>query len=364
MKPGVYLGLDEIDYFAAPALGSSDLKTLASCAHDWWAGSKLNPDMWEAPAKADAKDSLALGKAVHKYALEGKKAFEEAFAVEPPYSAPRANDIESMRRALAAKDIQTPVHISPSELKKLCRDHGVRLKDDLLATFNYEVAAGKIPLAYDSYRKAKIISDAMQADPSLSQLATNGLSEVSIFWERDGVLLRARIDRLLPLFSLDAKTITPSYRAKSFRDACLTHVADYRYDIQSELYREARTVAPNLKIYGGTKAERTLLKAILKVPEDPDGIVGWTSAWLFIQPPHAERGKGRALKILPIIPSSYPDAWEVRAAQARADIEMGLFRFRAGVNKFGDTKAWQEISQPWTPSADDWGWRLKVKNND
>lgn len=364
MKPGVYIGLGEEEYFTAPALGSSDLKRLAESPHDWWAGSKLNPDMWEPAAKADATDSLALGKAVHKYALEGREAFEDVFTVEPPWNAPTATNIESMRRALAEKDIQTPITISPGAAKVLCRDNGIRLKDDLKATFEFEVKAGKVPLAYPSYRKAKIISDAIAADADLSALASNGLSEVSVFWERDGVLLRARLDRLLPRFILDVKTITPSYRAKSFRSACLDHVADYRYDIQAELYSDARRIAPSLKVYGGTKAQRALLKALLKVPEDPQAIEGWTWAWLFIQPPNGEKGKGKALKILPIIPTLSPDAWEERAEQARADIEKALAGFKAGREQFGTAKAWQEISPPWTPSADDWGWRLKVKNND
>lgn len=364
MKPGVYIDLREDEYFAAAALGSSDLKRLAESPHDWWAGSKLNPDMWEAPPKADATDSLALGKAVHKYALEGREAFEETFTVEPPWNAPRANDIESMRRGLAEKDIYTPITISPGAAKELCRQHGVRLKDDLLVTYNFELAAGKIPLAHASYRKAKIIADAIAADADLSALASNGLSEVSVFWERDGVLLRARFDRLLPRFILDVKTITPGYRAKSFRDACLNHVADYRYDIQAELYSEARRVASSLKVYGGNKAQKALLKALLKVPEDPSGIEGWTWAWLFIQPPNGEKGKGKALKVLPIIPTTAPDAWEPIAERARADIDKALAGYKAGKEQFGTAKAWQEISPPWTPSADDWGWRLKGKFND
>ena len=65
IKPGVYLDLPESEYFAADALGSTDLKALERDPLDWWAGSRLNPSVYTPKPRADANDSLALGKAIH-----------------------------------------------------------------------------------------------------------------------------------------------------------------------------------------------------------------------------------------------------------------------------------------------------------
>ncbi|MGL5363338.1 MAG: PD-(D/E)XK nuclease-like domain-containing protein [Bosea sp. (in: a-proteobacteria)] len=352
--PGVYLDMPDQVYFGIDALGSSDFKRLSEDPMDFYAGSRFNPLSYELPARADSRDYLTLGKVVHKLGFEGQKAFEVEYSVAPPFDAPHSSDVQSMRKALANLDIETAITIAPSAAVKLCRENGLHMKQDLAQIHKHEVEVlGKTPVDYTQYQKAKRIKAALEADPNLSALATGGLSEVSVFWEQEGVMVRARFDKLLPRFCVDAKTITPNFRARSFSQACLWHVRDYRYDIQSALYSEARRVAASLPVYGGTKADRAYLKKMLAVPEDATGQEGWTWAWLFIQPPHDERGKGRALKVLPIFPASNP-AWETIMDVASSDISLAITAFKTNLARFGSAKAWQEISQPWIPDQSDW----------
>jgi hypothetical protein len=367
MKPGIYLDLDEEEYFAADALGSTDLKKLAVDPLDWWAGSRLNPDRFEAPARAYDADSMALGKAVHTIVLEGERAFKSRFCIKPDRdTSPSKRDIAAMRKHLTDKGVQTSVFISSPDAQKLCREHGIRFFEDLEEAFKIDHGAGhKTPITQGQHDRALKIAAAMADAPALAGLQQGGLSEVSVFWERDGVLLRARFDRLLPRFILDLKTVTPSFNDTDFQSACLWQIANYRYDIQAELYSEARRVAADFikskQVYGGTKADRGLLKKLLSVPEDATGASGWTWLWLFVQVPNDQSNKGRAFKALPLAPTLDPD-WARIATRAREDVDGALVAYREHRETFGLELPWQQIADVWAPSLNDWPRKLTGVN--
>lgn len=367
MKIGIHLGLPEDDYFAARALGSSDLKKLAADPLDWWAGSNLNPDRFDAPVRTSDADTLTLGKAVHCIVLEGEDAFDGQFCVKPDRdSSPSKRDIAGMRRHLSAKGVTTHVYITAPEAQTLCRQHGIRLFEDLEEVFKINHGQGnKTPITQHQYDRARKIAAAMARAPELAGLQQGGLAEVSVFWERDGVLLRARFDRLLPRFILDLKTITPSYNDTDFISACMWQIANYRYDMQAVLYCEARRAARDLLakglVYGGTKDERAALKKLLKVDEDPTGADGWTWLWLFIQVPNDQAGKGRAFKALPIAPTA--DAgWQTIADNAKADIDRALEGYKSCAAQFANGEPWQDIAPLFTPSLNDWPRKLTGGN--
>ena len=75
---GVYLDMPEADYFAQPALGSSDFKTLYQKREGWWWQSRHNRDR----VQKDSPD-LIYGAALHAILLEGVDAYERRFAVQP-----------------------------------------------------------------------------------------------------------------------------------------------------------------------------------------------------------------------------------------------------------------------------------------
>ena len=79
--PGIYFGLDENAYHADPALGSTDMKKLAESPPDYWFESSHNP-MRE---PSEDTPSRLFGRAVHKFVLEGRGAFESTYA-PPDYS--------------------------------------------------------------------------------------------------------------------------------------------------------------------------------------------------------------------------------------------------------------------------------------
>jgi hypothetical protein len=368
MKPGIYLDLDEKAYFAANALGSSDLKKLAVDPLDWWAGSKLNPDQFDTPQRANDADAMALGKAIHTIVLEGEAAFHKQFCVKPDRDlSPSKRDINAMRKHLSDKGVETHVYITAPEAQKLCREHGIRFFEDLEDVFKIDHGQGrKTPITPNQHDKALKVAAAIAATPTLAGLQQGGLAEVSIFWERDGVLLRARFDQLLPRFILDLKTITPGYNETNFNSACLWQIANLRYDIQVELYSEARLVAGDLlarkQVFGGSKADRALLKKLLSVPQDFSGLSGWTWLWLFVQPPNDQSGRGRAFKALPLAPTLDSD-WNKIADRARTDIEDALEAYRLCSVQFEDGQPWQSVAGVWTPSIKDWPRKLTGVND-
>lgn len=111
--------------------------------------------------------------------------------------------------------------------------------DEAKAARDAAIAAGKIPTKPHEMAKAKLIADAVFADPEArSLLDTVTDTELSGFWQdtEHGIWLRMRIDALgwrdRPLI-IDVKTTadaSPAGFAKS--------LAEYRYDMQDRHYRE------------------------------------------------------------------------------------------------------------------------------
>ena len=101
------------------------------------------------------------------------------------------------------------------------------------------IAAGKIPTLPHQMAEAKLIADAVFADPEARKLLdTVTDTELSGFWfdEEHGIWLRMRIDALgwrdRPLIA-DVKTTADASPAGFARS-----LAEYRYDMQDRHYRE------------------------------------------------------------------------------------------------------------------------------
>ncbi len=352
MQPGVYLDLAEDEYFAAPALGSSDLKRLALSAEDWWWGSRWCPDVQ--PEPEGDRDARVLGQAMHLRLMSGEAAYRSRYAVKPSPTLPSRKDIGAMRRALAARGVETEMFEKASVLVDKCRDAGVRLKEDEYAVFDLDVAAGKRHLSTAFAARVEATAKLIEASPAIAPLLKGGLTEVSVFWEHAGVLHRARFDKLLPQWILDLKTITPR-PGQDLRRAALFEVYQRGYDVQWALYSEARSAAARLaaegRLVGGTRSDRALAKRMLAV-------AAWNWAWLFVQVPNAAAGDaGRALRVLPVLPgergASNP-AWNAAASRLHA----GRVAFREARSRFPDGAPWVEIQPAWTPEPADWPYRM------
>lgn len=219
--PGIYFGLDETEYHAHEALGSTDIRKLLRSAPDYWWSSVMNPH--RPPIDPDT-EARARGKAMHKLVLEGEEGFSRLYKRRP--------DDE--------------------------KDASSSDKSNLTKSAKKALAAGQTLLHGDDYDRVRIAGAMISKHPDLGSAFSNGMSEVSVFWERGGILRKARFDYLKPRGIGDLKSITNT-RGIDFPAACRNAIAAYRYDIQAAHYLEGRAALPQLvaekKVYGEHNAQ-------------------------------------------------------------------------------------------------------------
>ena len=196
--PGVYFGLDEAAYHADVALGSGDMRRLATNPFDFWWGSRFNPN--RKPEKLT--DALYFGRAVHTAVLEGLPKFKAMYA--PVYSP------GSTRAGIDE------------------RDRAKRLN--------------MLPINSDDYEQIMLAGTAIKSNPYLAEAFSLGGSEVSVFWVRDGIKRKARLDYVKRTAIVDLKSIRNT-RDVDFRAACRSRASEARYDAQAAHYIEGRNEA-------------------------------------------------------------------------------------------------------------------------
>lgn len=195
--PGVYFGLEESRYRADPALGSTDMKRLAYSPCDYWFGSVHNPHR----EPEESTNAQGFGLAIHKFVLEGREAFESLYA--PTEFSGTTKDGKAERAAILEE--------------------------------------GKTPIRRDEWDRIQMAGAMIRANPAISSAFSGGMSEVSVFWERDGIRRKARFDYLKARAVVDLKS-AGNQRSEEFSDACKRAIATYRYDVQSSHYGEARNL--------------------------------------------------------------------------------------------------------------------------
>jgi hypothetical protein len=295
-REGIYFELDEELYHLDPALGSSDHRKLLTSPCDYWYESPLNPNR---PADKDTP-ARARGRAMHKLVLEGEAAFDKIY----------------MRGADHTDDM-TPAQ-----------------KSALTKALNVEAAKlGKIVLPAEVYDRTAIASAMITKNPKLATAFVGGASEVSIFWTRDGVRRKARLDYLKPRGIGDLKSIINT-REIPFRAACLNSIANYRYEMQAALYIEARSMIPQFfadgLVYPATQVDkwRDILRKCAETK-------AFAFQWIFFQ---AEKSPITWSKIL----SPANPIFEI----ASREIDLAADNYRAYMEQFGPNEMWLEIEDP------------------
>jgi hypothetical protein len=199
---GLYFGLDEDVYHADPAMGSTRLKLLlGDPAAFWWEQSGLDPQ----------KDSpfRQIGRAVHRFVLEGRERFEAAYGRAELNGATKAGKEES--EAIAE--------------------------------------AGKIRMKAEDYDRVASAGALIRANPNVAKAFTGGMPEVSVFWTVmiDGVPVRrkARFDYLKVRSIVDLKSCAP-FADWTFGATWRRAMKFWRYPIQAAAYMEGRAELPRL----------------------------------------------------------------------------------------------------------------------
>lgn len=278
-EPGIYFGLDESIYHADPALGSTSMKKLAESPPDFWFDSPHNP------MREEDTDTAArlFGRAVHKFVLEGREAFE---------------------RCYAPTDYPGNVKAGKEERERIA-------------------ASGKQPIKRDDWNRIMMAGTIIRANPSISDAFTGGHPEVSVFWERDGIRRKARFDYLKPRAVVDLKSNANTMQT-DFVTSCRKSIASYRYDVQAAHYFEARgqvgALAEDGAVFGDHDHE--WLRKVATTKE-------WAFVWIFYQSKGAPLTWGTTVSpgngILDL---------------ARATLSKSEENYRAFVDRFG-------LDQPW-----------------
>lgn len=358
LPDGVYLGLDEQDYFAQDRLGSSDMIKLYRFKEGWWWQSRHNPD------RGGQTDAQNYGSALHAIMLEGMAAYETRFRVEPD-----------------PKDYDGALVTIP-QIKEALIEEGVNLKgtsgyrlDDWL-----DVAAIHIPRAVcweavqrdfkrsilkpdgSSFPKVSAVEDRMlrfmreaaMDDPDIAKILgfdqeVPVLAEVSVFWtDAHGLKRRARFDKPCPLFTADLKSVG-NWQGRELKHALGDRVVYECYDLQLADQHVARQrmnewlAEDDSKLSGGTEEERAWIQAIAQRAKR------WHWWWLFYQKPEPT---GRAPILFPLS-ARWGGAFHrsgFRKASKAIDVYLrGVDRFGLGdiPNGFGGpSKPWSRVELP------------------
>jgi len=240
------------EYFAAPGLSYSGMKTLAISPLHYW-HKYINPER----QKDEPSAEMALGTALHCAVLE-PGCFDDRYARqvtadEYPGAFVTVDDITSRIRELGA----TPRKGRKADLieQLIGLDLDAVIWDVLKA--NHELMNhGKILLAKEDWRRITGMADALLAEPRLAHLLSEGQPEQCFFVTdpETGVSLKARMDWVSRYYTVDLKTFS-QYRGKSIQRAIGDAIYYERYFLQAFLYSFIRSIAAgNTKISGAQTA--------------------------------------------------------------------------------------------------------------
>lgn len=344
--PGIYFGMSEDFYHAAPALSSSGIRNLLISPLDYWTNSHLNP------AYVDEKtDAMILGTAFHRRLLE-----PERFAAM--YGAwPRQEDYPS---AIDGGDA----------LKALCGEMGLKKSGkiadlcDRILEANPEAELWPVIKSELIMRqkglillKASDLSDIERAariifsHQSAAKALTGGQSEVSIFWIDDetGVPMKCRADYLKVKSIVDVKSFSNPL-GKPISVAVAGAVANNRYDVQAVIYDAGIQAAKRMLrergsqvLHGAGKIDNDWLLAFAACERH-------TFAFLFIETGPVTNVRVREFREI--------EGYGGQGMTMNAYWGAGLSGFRRGVSlyvdcmkKFGRDKPWIE-DEPMKPFND------------
>jgi hypothetical protein len=233
--------MDEAEYHADKALGSSSIKALRVDPFEWQFDNLYGPEI--------ESDAMDFGSGVHARILEGRAAFESKFCSEYDKTQSEgaldtATDIKTWLQSFGQAGLSGKT--KPDLIKLALEiDPKVRIVDVLKAEWAAK-NAGKTPLKPKRWAQIEVASRWVQRDPLLSAVMedgtfVSGAPEVSIFYEDRGVRLKARFDRLMRHAIVDLKTFAPmgDGQIDGPRGTAVRTIRRMKYHIQAAAYLRA-----------------------------------------------------------------------------------------------------------------------------
>lgn len=340
MAEGIHFNLDETLYHADPSLGSGSIRQLAKAPIYYWQESWMNP-LREASGETPA---LLYGRALHCLVLEGPTEFSKRYAPIPvPEDHPGCY--------ATADDILRDLRAVDAEVRKA---QGIKLtgkKDELFAALQ-QVKPDAV--SFDSimaeFRNTcstngttaisqAVHSEIIQAaayilgDERVRAAFQSGTPEVSLFWEHEGVPLKARLD-YVRLGKANGRMVGIVTDLKSFANqlelpperAVARAIATTRLDVQAAAYLEGIKRIPQWiadgNVYGAESVSPAWLDALSEVTE-------WRFFWCFYE-------KGLPVSLLR---STRPGSPVID--MARLVMDRALQAYRDNMSAFGT--AWRFV---------------------
>jgi len=216
-KPCVIRGMPDDVYHSSIGLSNSGLKTLLDCPAKYYF-KYLSGDY-----TPKEKPSFKIGKACHKYILEGRKAFEEQYWYNP-YSEYKKDELVAIFKSIFDYD-NVVSKLTVRELTELLLDKAEIIPKEIhlnLSELNQVIGM------------SKMINSDERAKNAFSQ---KGESELSLFWqdEETGIWLKCRPD-FLPYdckFVPDYKTAVSANPRTFYGD-----FLKFGYFVQAAMYRQ------------------------------------------------------------------------------------------------------------------------------
>lgn len=264
IEPGIYLDMQDEEYFAQRALGSTDMKALFLDAESWWW--ELHPDspLKKKDSEEDLKkkaDARRFGHAGHACVLEGVQAYEERFGVMPDRAdydevLDKMADLQSWLKQRGEKAGGTKQDLIDRVLEI---DPRAPVWDAIVD----KAIAGRQVVYKSEDLRLRLMRRIIENDAEWLGQLSPGLSEVAVFW-RDPITEkthRAKFDRISAKMPWDLKTFTRR-RSRRPRTGALYRAYDEQYHVQVAHYWEAWDLLPDLPVIGGTDEQRAILEDI------------------------------------------------------------------------------------------------------
>jgi hypothetical protein len=228
--------MPEEQYFSGHALGSTCLKNLLISPAVYWTESGFNPNRPSHDTRFTRR-----GSALHKLVLEGREKFDAKYARELlKEDYPEALvTMDDMRQALKDAGLSASGKTKADLAARVREELGAVIWDDVTAE---QEASGKTILKAADYDRILIASEMIKRNPALENCFENGLPEVSVFWEDNGVPFRARFDYLRLQAIIDLKSFT-NPTGKKLKQAIISNFANRHQALQVAHYFNAREKA-------------------------------------------------------------------------------------------------------------------------
>jgi hypothetical protein len=221
------------EYFASPGLSYSGMKDLAVSPYRYWFR-RLNP---EAPLEEES-DEQVFGKALHKLILEPAQ-FESAYAREVVLEEIPGclRTINEMRDWIRDKGHAPKGNLKSEVIAKVQSIDPNWPILDVLKAQHEEANRGKVIMKSADFSRVHACAASLMDEPIVVDLLKDAAIEQALFVKdaETGVLLKGRLDAMLPTRTLDFKTYTQR-RGKTIDQSVLDAIWYEGYHHQAFMY--------------------------------------------------------------------------------------------------------------------------------